>query len=333
MAHDYSVIDDDNRFIIDGDTREITNLTGNRPSLMQFDHNCEILTFQMPRIMEGHDMSLCDEVKVLYRNTGSGTSVATRPVAADVEPINDMMIDEDGDSNIVFSWTIPEFATIYSGTLIFQFKFVCNGDTEDAPPKFKLYTEQYSFVEVRPSLDVSKNLNTQFPTLIDEINSRLRTYNAELAEAIQSLKDAKDNGEFTGPQGPEGPEGKPFTIAKVYENIDQMERGCKYDGVPIGGYVIVSGEAYAVDESQRGRLYVKTTDRDTYEPIYEYLFRMGYPEVATPTSIDLSAFDTEGKIVETYGNGTIRTTTMEFDEAGNPIKITDPDGNVTELVW
>ena len=50
-------------------------------------------------------------------------------------------------------------------------------------------------------------------------------------------------------------------------------------------------------------------------------------------SIDLSAYDQEGKIVETYANGTTRTTTLEFDELGNPVKITDSDGNVTVLQW
>lgn len=51
------------------------------------------------------------------------------------------------------------------------------------------------------------------------------------------------------------------------------------------------------------------------------------------TSIDLSKLDTEGKIVETCADGTTRTTVMEFDENGNPIKITDPDGTETVLVW
>lgn len=51
------------------------------------------------------------------------------------------------------------------------------------------------------------------------------------------------------------------------------------------------------------------------------------------TRIDLSALDTEGKIVETYADGTERVTTMEFDGAGIPIKITDADGNETTLVW
>ena len=51
------------------------------------------------------------------------------------------------------------------------------------------------------------------------------------------------------------------------------------------------------------------------------------------TSIDLSALDTEGKVVETYADGTSKTTTLEFDSNGNPVKITDGDGNVTTLIW
>ena len=51
------------------------------------------------------------------------------------------------------------------------------------------------------------------------------------------------------------------------------------------------------------------------------------------TSIDMSAFDSEGKIVETFEDGTSKTTVIEFDEGGNPVKITDGDGNVTVLTW
>lgn len=53
----------------------------------------------------------------------------------------------------------------------------------------------------------------------------------------------------------------------------------------------------------------------------------------TATSINLSGLDTTGKIVETYADGSTKTTSLEFDADGNPIKITDGDGNVTELIW
>lgn len=51
------------------------------------------------------------------------------------------------------------------------------------------------------------------------------------------------------------------------------------------------------------------------------------------TSVDLSKLGTEGKIVETYPDGSFETFLMEFDAAGNPVKITDMDGNETVLVW
>lgn len=63
------------------------------------------------------------------------------------------------------------------------------------------------------------------------------------------------------------------------------------------------------------------------------LDEMYLPDAAQPVSIDLSGLDTNGTIVETYADGTSKTTTMEFDENGNPIKITDADGNVTTLTW
>lgn len=60
----------------------------------------------------------------------------------------------------------------------------------------------------------------------------------------------------------------------------------------------------------------------------------GEEETSTPpTSIDLSTLDTDGKIKETYADGTTKTTTMEFDAEGNPVKITDGDGNETVLTW
>jgi hypothetical protein len=52
-----------------------------------------------------------------------------------------------------------------------------------------------------------------------------------------------------------------------------------------------------------------------------------------PSSIDLSAFETEGKIVERFADGSLATTVMEFDDEGKPVKITDSNGNVTTLIW
>ncbi len=57
------------------------------------------------------------------------------------------------------------------------------------------------------------------------------------------------------------------------------------------------------------------------------------PAETPPATIDMSAYESEGKIVETYADGTSGTTLFEFDAEGNPTKITDSNGNVTVLTW
>lgn len=52
-----------------------------------------------------------------------------------------------------------------------------------------------------------------------------------------------------------------------------------------------------------------------------------------PTSIDLTAFETDGRIVETYADGTQVAYSMTFNEDGNPVRIADSKGNITTLTW
>lgn len=56
-------------------------------------------------------------------------------------------------------------------------------------------------------------------------------------------------------------------------------------------------------------------------------------EKKTASAVDLSGFQSEGEIVETYTDGSSLTYNFEFDSEGNPTKITDSDGNETVLTW
>lgn len=60
---------------------------------------------------------------------------------------------------------------------------------------------------------------------------------------------------------------------------------------------------------------------------------LGSNTSAEPVAYDFSAFDSEGKIVATFADGSTKTTTMEFDADGNPIKITGFDGKVVVMTW
>lgn len=51
------------------------------------------------------------------------------------------------------------------------------------------------------------------------------------------------------------------------------------------------------------------------------------------TAVDLTAFESDGIIVETYADGSTVTTTMERNAEGKITKITDSNGNVTVLTW
>lgn len=85
-----------------------------------------------------------------------------------------------------------------------------------------------------------------------------------------------------------------------------------------------------------GNFYkITSVDIGMDEVTIEYLFCTKNEEYTPPilASIDLSTFDTNGQIIETYTDGTKKTTIVEFDTDGNPIKMTDSNGNVTTLIW
>ena len=125
MAHIHGVYDSDTHFKINPSTREITNTTA-KAKLVQFDHNSERFTFEMPRFVEDHDMTLCDKVEVHYINVAADKSGKSE----DVYPVDDMQTSPADDSIAIFSWLISANATKYAGTLNFLIRFVClDGET------------------------------------------------------------------------------------------------------------------------------------------------------------------------------------------------------------
>ena len=120
MAHE--IQDKDLHFLIDPITRAITNQTAAKVKLMQFDHNSERFTFEVPRFVEGHDMSLCTKVEVHYINI-AGDKQAQH---ADVYRVEDMTTEGDGDAEkVTFSWLVSAGATQYAGSLSFLIRFSC----------------------------------------------------------------------------------------------------------------------------------------------------------------------------------------------------------------
>ena len=117
MIDKHPVVDSDARWIINPESREITT-TSNKLELIQGDHQSERITFEIPKIVEGHDMSLCDRIEVHYINIDRKTKTTSK----DVYITDDAVIDEN---NVVFSWLISGNATKYYGSLNFVICFEC----------------------------------------------------------------------------------------------------------------------------------------------------------------------------------------------------------------
>lgn len=121
MAHIHSVYDTDPHFSIDAITRVITNQSTGKTAIIQHDHNSERFTFELPRHIDGHDMSLCNKIEVHFLNVASDKS----GTVADVYPVDDMQISPESDDVIIFSWLLSNNATQMIGSLNFLVRFAC----------------------------------------------------------------------------------------------------------------------------------------------------------------------------------------------------------------
>ena len=125
MAHKHPIYDTDPHFKIDGDTRAIINMSDVKVALMQGDHNSERFTFEIPRYVDGHDMSLCNICQIHYLNVGS----STRATNAGIYEVEDLQFDpKDEQNRVVLSWLISSNVTMYVGSLSFVIRFGCSTD-------------------------------------------------------------------------------------------------------------------------------------------------------------------------------------------------------------
>lgn len=114
----HPIYDTDNHFTIDPVTRALTNELHRKTSLIQGDHNSERFTFELPKEIEGHDMTKCNVVQVHFNNIDSLTKEQSKAF------YNVTDLEESGDT-LVFSWLISSEATKYVGLLSFVVRFSC----------------------------------------------------------------------------------------------------------------------------------------------------------------------------------------------------------------
>ena len=161
MAHTHSVIDDDLHFIIDPSTREIGN-GSQKVKLMQYDHNSEQFTFEIPRFVEGHDMSLCNSIRVNYININK----STREQHPGVYEVSDIQVEED---NIIFSWLVSRNATQYVGPLNFLIKFMCFDENDYIT--YEWHTDIFKSASVSTGMNNEESIEEVYPDILEKWKS------------------------------------------------------------------------------------------------------------------------------------------------------------------
>lgn len=123
MPHKKIIVDKDPFFTIDTQTRVITNQSTKKVTLMKNDHHSERFTFELPRYIEGHDMSTC-YTELHFINADSSTKEETFGVYV----IDDLEISAENEGKLTFSWLLSQAATSRAGALLFSIRFSCQDE-------------------------------------------------------------------------------------------------------------------------------------------------------------------------------------------------------------
>ena len=144
MAHTHSVYDSDTHFSVNPVTRALKNESSGKTVLIQHDHNCERFTFEIPRYIEGHDMSECTDIQVHFINFDSNKQERV----SGVYEVDDMEISPNGDDVVICSWLISRNATHLVGSLSFLLRFSCitNGVVD-----YAWHTAPYNSIHISPA--------------------------------------------------------------------------------------------------------------------------------------------------------------------------------------
>lgn len=166
-GHEHDVPDTDSYFSINPDTRVIESTSRYRNVLMQYDHNSQRYTFELPRYIDGHDMSLCTSVVVNYDNIEDQTET-TNSSFYDVE---DHRVNPDNPDMVLSSWLISRAATQLAGKLSFSIEYKCTDS--DGNVTYEFGTDVFDEVTIKPRKKNSDAEVTEHVDLLEQWRTQI----------------------------------------------------------------------------------------------------------------------------------------------------------------
>lgn len=172
----HPVYDTDKHFTIDLTTSALISQMS-KISIVKGSHNAERFTFDFPKTVEGHDLTLCNTVEVHFLNIDAVTKETSKGTykVDDVQPI-------EGEQ-ISFSWLIDGRATKYGGSLRFSIHFKC---MEDGKLVYRFPTAVYSGILISDGIDHGEEI-------VEEYNDIVTSWMNEIEQAVkETIRDVVD---------------------------------------------------------------------------------------------------------------------------------------------
>ena len=164
--HKHDVPDSDTHFKIDPYTRQIENTNYRKTVLMRGDHKSERFTFEVPRYVDGHDMSLCNRVYVHFDNVG----ISIENAHHDVAEMKDLRINPDDPETVISSWLIRREATQFVGILSFSVQYQC---VEGEEITYEWNTDSYDDIEIRQSKNNTEAAVINYTNVLEQWRSQI----------------------------------------------------------------------------------------------------------------------------------------------------------------
>lgn len=165
MSHIHNIVDTDSHFYIDPITR-VVSTKADKLYVVQYDHDSERFTFQMPRYVEEHDMSLRTRVEVHYTNITKNKKQQNDDVYIVKE--DDCEFDHD---TYFFSWLISSNATQLVGSLRFSLTFKCLDD--DDTIVYQWSTAIFENIQVLTKLENAALVKAKYPDLYNQLKQEI----------------------------------------------------------------------------------------------------------------------------------------------------------------
>lgn len=167
--HDHIVSDSDTYFIIDPITRQIENVNSAKNVIMQYDHNSERFTFELPRYVDGHDMLECTSVTVNVDNIEIG--VDEPRINSDAPDMTDLRAHPNNPDKVISSWLVSRNSTQLPGILSFHIEYKCvdsNGNVV-----YEWSTDSYDGIEIRPRKKNGSAAVLEYNDVLEQWRSRI----------------------------------------------------------------------------------------------------------------------------------------------------------------